>query len=267
MKDAGERYVGFRTSLLKEENGYKRLKMWKFSNIQDLKRTSGRGPDPKMLGTEKRVPGWRLTNTVYGEELGTMQTFVDDILNLNYKLKKPALDSRSIEKGGKITYWGNTEETKHLKDAFFENIEFTQTYINPKHNWPHIGGTTEITGYKVNREGAKDMFENLFRPEDLQGQKDYLNHLTEDLNLMKNKYVEYRQKVRKVPTFDSKGGKRNPGTDWSFGEYGPERSFKSGKVEWNLNAKLDPKDISLQGQLNTIKIYEELIDVFKGIHK
>ena len=267
MKDAGERYISFRTSLLKEENGYKRLKMWKFSNIQGLKRTSGRGPDPKMIGTEKRVPGWSVTNTVYAEEIGAMNTFAGDVLNLNYKLKKPALDSQTIEKGGKITYWGNTEDTKHLKDALFENIEFTQTYINPKHKWPHIGGTTEISGYKVNREGSKDMFENLFRPEDIQGQKDYLNHLTEELNLMKNKYVEYRQKVLKDPNFDSQGGRINPGTDWSFGEYGPERRFKSGKVEWNLNSKLDEKDISLQGQLNAIRIYEELIDVFKGIHK
>jgi len=272
MKDAGERYISFRTSLLNEQNGYKRLKMWKFSNIQGLKRTSGRGPDPKMIGTAKRVPGWSVNNTVYGEEIGAMHTFVDDVLNLNYKLKKPALDSQTIEKGGKIYYWGDADnyiskDTKHLKDALFENIEFTQTYINPKHKWPHIGGTTEITGYKVNREGAKDMFENLFRPEDIQGQKDYLNHLTEELNLMKNKYVEYRQKILKDPNFDSQGGRINPGTDWSFGEYGPERRFKSGEVKWGSHLKLDEKDISLQGQLNIIQIYEELIDVFKGIHK
>ena len=198
MKDAGERYISFRTSLLNEQNGYKRLKMWKHSNIEGLKRTSGRGPDPLMLGTEKRVPGWSMTNTVYGEEIKIMNYFAEDVLQLNYRLNKPALDSQTIEKGGKITYWGNTEYTKHLKDALFENIEFTQTYMNPRYKWPHIGGTTEITGYKVNREGAKDMFENLFRPEDLQGQKDYLNHLTEDLNLMKNSYVEYRQKIFKT---------------------------------------------------------------------
>ena len=148
----------------------------------------------------------------------------------------------------------------------FENIEFTQTYINPKHKWPHIGGTTEITGYKVNREGAKDMFENLFRPEDIQGQKDYLNHLTEELNLMKNKYVEYRQKIFQTRKGFGNRSKDDP-KDWSFGEHPAERDRKIGDVKWRLDTKLKKEDISLQGQLNTIEIYEELIDVFKGIHK
>jgi hypothetical protein len=266
MKDAGERYISFRKSLLSEENGYKKLKMWEFSTIQDLKKTSGRGPDPKMIGTEKRVPGWSAAGTKYAEELGAMNTLADDLLNLNYKLKRPALDSKSIEEGGKITYWGDTKDTKHLKDALFENLEFTQTYINTKHRWPHIGGTTEITGYKVNREGSKDMFENLFRPEDIQGQKDYLNHLTEDLNLMKNKYVEYRQKIFKTRKGYGNRSKDDP-KDWSFGEHPAERERISKDVQWRLDTKLKKEDISLQGQLNKIQIYEELIDVFKGIHK